>query len=166
MTLLTIFVTIFTGTIIFICGQLIQRVIIEPIQEQRKNVAKIAQALTVHRYAYLSRDSYRDDPEARKKIDVTSAEIKKLAADLRAGYSLIPFNAMFARWKLVPAREAVRRTTIHLVRWATFESDQATIRAIQHVAQLLNIDFIENDEKEFNDVMIEGAGEPVSKDAK
>lgn len=136
-TILTIGGTIIAGTFVFVCGQLIQRLILEPIQEQRKNVAKIAQALTVHRYAYLYVGGYRENPEAKQKIDVTSTDIRKLAADLRTGYSLIPKNDFFAELNLVPSREIVRLVGLQLIRWQSFESAQATEKAVQNIATML-----------------------------
>lgn len=156
-TLLTICGTIITGTFVFVCGQIIQRIVIEPIQEQRKNVAKIAQALTIYRNVFVRIPSYDSNPESKQTIDVTSAEIRKLAADLRAGYSLIPKNDWFARLRLVPSRETVRSVGLQLIRWHTFQSNEATHRAVQKIATMLKVDFIATEDEEFKDVMIEAA---------
>jgi len=162
----TILGTIIAGTFVFVLGQVFQRIVLEPVQEQRKNVARIAQALTVHRYAYLFRRSYTDSPEAKQKIDVTSSEIKRLAADLRAGYALIPKNDWFARLGLVPDHETVRLAAIHLIQWQAFENDMATQQAVQRIAELLNIKFIATEEQELNHVRDEAAKNAIAKDAK
>lgn len=158
--LLTIAGTVISGTIVFAGGQLLQRLILEPIQEQRKSVARIAQALTVHRYAYLAANSYDKNPDSKRQIDSTSAEIRKLAAELRAGYSLIPANDVFAELGLVPSRETVRIVALYLIRWQTFASEKASQSAVENIAKKLNVEFISSQDKDFNEIMVEAAKTP------
>jgi hypothetical protein len=159
--LLTIFGTVVTGVFVFALGQLFQRLILEPIQEQRKNVARIAEALTVHRATFVFKPAYKDDEKAKAKIDLASDEIRKLAADLRSGHSLILWNDFFACLWLVPSEEKVRLAALYLIRWATFASDEATQRAVQNIAQVLKIKFIEAEDKEFDAIMVEAAKPPA-----
>ncbi|MEH2410809.1 hypothetical protein [Nostoc sp.] len=77
--------TIISGVFVFILGQLILKLIIEPIQESRKTLADIAFALI--EYANIYSNPGCADNELENKA---SEEFRKLSSRLNAQMYLIP----------------------------------------------------------------------------
>ena len=102
------------GVAVFVVGQIIQRLFIEPIQEQRKVRGRIAHALLFHANA-----------TARVTMGVTAEEhaemykeLRGLAAELRASQTVIPFYKLTAALFRLPRIAAIEKASTNLMGWA------------------------------------------------
>ncbi|MEH2319524.1 hypothetical protein [Nostoc sp.] len=92
--------TIISGVFVFILGQLILKLIIEPIQEFRKTLADIAFALI--EYANIYSNPGCADNELEKKA---SEEFRKLSSRLNAQMYLIPAYKSISKLFGLPSKD-------------------------------------------------------------
>src|SRR5438105_629763 len=102
----SIFLTIVSGTAVFVLGQLLLKLFIEPIQEHRRVKAKIVHALTYFRwwrnyYFVPAPKTEADKPEWDKKMGEANLYLRDLASNLRTSVASIPFYGCFSRVGLV-----------------------------------------------------------------
>lgn len=95
-----IFLTILSGVIVFILGQLALKLLIEPIQEFRKTVADIAHALIEYANIYANPGVVGNESEKK-----ASEELRKLSSRLNAQMYLIPFYQIIAKIFGLPPRD-------------------------------------------------------------
>jgi hypothetical protein len=108
-----VFYVILAGVIIYVAGQIIVKIVIDPVQELKRVIAEIAFKLIYYSHVYRltsSGDDEASEEEAQKSVDSekleqAADEYRKLASMLNAGYRLVPFYA-FARWLFFLPREA------------------------------------------------------------
>src|SRR5687767_7840684 len=118
---LQIALTALLAVVVFVVGELLQKVFIEPIQDVRRTVGRIAHALTFYRNAMGQKKLSIGDavvgmpPEELREVQKT---IRGLASDLRAGPAVIPLYRLFAVIRLVPSREAIKSASTHLIGWS------------------------------------------------
>jgi hypothetical protein len=98
---------IMAGIIIYVLGEIIVKIVIDPVQELKRVVADIAFKL-IH-YSHVFKLSASDE-SAEKKIDLeklesAADEYRKLASLLNAAYHLVPFYS-FTRFVFGLPREA------------------------------------------------------------
>lgn len=118
--LITAFLTAFFGILVFVLGQLLQKLFIEPIQEQRKTIGEIAHSIVF--YANIR------DIGQRRKDNLTlleledpitvSKNLRKLAAQLRSSLYSIPLYQCFSYVRLIPKQEAVLKSSQSLIGWS------------------------------------------------
>jgi hypothetical protein len=87
-----VFLTIISGTTVFILGQLVLKLVIEPVQEFRNVIADISIALFEYENIYANPGYV--NTEASKKA---SESLRKLASNLNAKTHLIPFYSLTAK---------------------------------------------------------------------
>jgi hypothetical protein len=97
-----VFYIILSGVIIYVAGQIIVKIVIDPVQELKRVIADIAFKL-IH-YSHVYRIAPSGDPDASgeeeqkgvdpEKLEQASDEYRKLASMLNAGYRLVPFYAV------------------------------------------------------------------------
>lgn len=95
-----IFLTILSGVIVFILGQLVLKLLIEPIQEFRKTVADIAHALIGYANIYANPGGVNNESEKK-----ASEELRKLSSRLNAQMYLIPFYQIIAKIFRLPPKD-------------------------------------------------------------
>ena len=94
-----VFYIILAGVIIYVAGQIIVKIVIDPVQELKRVIADIAFKLIHYSHVYRiasSGDEEASGEEAQKSIDPekleqAADEYRKLASMLNAGYRLVPF---------------------------------------------------------------------------
>ena len=94
-----VFYIILAGVIIYVAGQIIVKIVIDPVQELKRVIADIAFKLIHYSHVYRiapSGDEEASGEEAQKNIDPekleqAADEYRKLASMLNAGYRLVPF---------------------------------------------------------------------------
>lgn len=138
---LKIALTALLAIVTFVVGQIIQRIFIEPIQEQRKVIGRIANALTIYQNAWLHRDAHRDNEESRTKLEAASAALHGLAADLRSSVTTLPLHRLLAFFRLVVDRDTAWQVADKLLRWGALNSKEDAIGNRQNIMSLLKIDF-------------------------
>lgn len=154
---LTAFATVFT----FVIGQLIQRIFIEPLHEQRRVIGRVAHALTFYRG--ISEDGPRPRATPERVANVRS-ELRALAADLRSTLTGLPWYPAFSWIRLALPRETVKQVAYRLMRWELFMSEKAAADAVTEVADLLKIDYIKDEWTEFQEMMGVKVSENPDKD--
>lgn len=104
--------------LVFVAGQLAQRFILEPIQEQRKILGEIAFSLLFHANVM---DMARRENTGLVQIEdpvETVKTLRSLAGRLRATLYTIPFYDVLSRFGFVPSAEAVKSASQSLVGWS------------------------------------------------
>lgn len=105
-----VFATIITGVVVFVAGQLVLKLVIDPVHDFKRTVADIVHALA--EYAGV----YSNPGGAVPAIQVkASEELRKLSARLNAQMFLIPSYDTVSKVFRLPPRKAVREISGHLI---------------------------------------------------
>jgi hypothetical protein len=103
----TFFITLLTGVLIFLIGQLTMKIVIEPIIEVRKTIGRITYALNYYANVYDAFNAdYTDHFEAIN-------ETRKLACELEANYSAVLFKTL-PSW-ILPERSNISNAVSKLI---------------------------------------------------
>ena len=97
-----VFYIIIAGVIIYVAGEIIVKIVIDPVQELKRVIADIALKLIHYSYVYRIAPSGGEDASEEKaekhvepeKLEQAADEYRKLASMLNAGYRLVPFYAI------------------------------------------------------------------------
>ena len=125
----------------FVIGQIIQRIVIEPIQEQRRIRGRIANALSLYQNAWLFMASYDTKPDAKARLDEASKVLHGLAADLRASVVVLPMYRVWEFTRLVIKRKDVWNVADQFLQWGGFADKDAAYVARLAIMVLLDINF-------------------------
>lgn len=98
--------TIISAVMIFVLGQISLKLIIEPIQELKKEISEILNAMVF----YADRISNPNDV-----IDEVSKILRKHASNLEAKSSIIPFYRIFEIFRVLPTKQNISEAKSHLV---------------------------------------------------
>jgi len=108
-----VFYIILAGVIIYVLGEIIVKIVIDPVQELKRVIAEIAFKLIYYSHVYRITSSGKaevSEEEAHKSVDSekleqAADEYRRLASMLNAGYRLVPFYPI-ARLLFFLPREA------------------------------------------------------------
>ena len=97
-----VFYIILAGVIIYVAGQIIVKLVIDPVQELKRVIADIAFKLIYYSHVYRIAPSVDEDASGEEeqrrvdpeKLEQAADEYRKLASMLNAGYRLVPFYAI------------------------------------------------------------------------
>lgn len=97
-----VFYIIIAGVIIYVAGQIIVKIVIDPVQELKRVIADIAFKLIYYSHVYRIAPSGGEDASGKEaqrsvdpeKLEQAADEYRKLASMLNAGYRLVPFYAI------------------------------------------------------------------------
>lgn len=92
-----VFYIIIAGVIIYVLGEIIVKIVIDPVQELKRVIAEIAFKL-IH-YSHVFKLASFEEPAGeaagetinQKKLEEAAEEYRRLASMLNAGYRLVPF---------------------------------------------------------------------------
>ena len=98
----TVFWTVLSGVITFVVGQLVVRLVVEPVQELKKTIAQISHALIQHRSVYQNPGVLGQEVE-----NETSSKLRDLSSQLHAHLFLIPSYSKTARVFCLPPQDRV-----------------------------------------------------------
>jgi hypothetical protein len=107
---MTVFLTVFSGVITFVLGQLAIKLLVDPVHDFRKTVADIALALI--EYANVYANPGVDGSEIEKKV---SEELRRLSSRLNAQMYLILCYPITAKILGLPSRKKVVDSAINLI---------------------------------------------------
>jgi hypothetical protein len=107
---MTVFLTVFSGVITFVLGQLAIKLLVDPVHDFRKTVADIALALI--EYANVYANPGVAGSEIEKKV---SEELRRLSSRLNAQMYLIPCYPITAKIFGLPSRKKVVDATSNLI---------------------------------------------------
>ena len=96
------FWTILTGVLVFVTGQIIIKLIVNPIQEFKRTIADIAHILIEYANIFGNPGSSPKDLE-----DKVSLEIRNLSSKLNAQFYLIPFYTLNIKIFNLPTKDSV-----------------------------------------------------------
>lgn len=106
----TIFWTILSGILTFIAGQMLLKMIVEPVLEARKTIGLVAHAL-LNRAAYIANPGLSE----LESIKAVSSELRQLAAALHAHLYSVPAYPIFSPLFRLPRTEAVLTAVKNLI---------------------------------------------------
>jgi hypothetical protein len=106
----TVFFTVLSGVITFVIGQLIVKLILDPIQEMRRTIGLVSHTL-VERANVISNPG---DP-AKQVMDATSDELRRLSSQVHAHLYLVPFYNTTSRIFRLPAKEKLLTASVALI---------------------------------------------------
>lgn len=100
MEIAVVFYVILAGVIIYVLGEIVVKIVIDPVQELKRVVAEIAFKL-IH-YSHVYKLAASDDSEAAggekeiapEKLEQAADEYRRLASLLNAAYRLVPFYSL------------------------------------------------------------------------
>jgi hypothetical protein len=110
MNIVIAFYIILTGVIIYVVGQIITKIVVDPVQELKRVIADVAFKL-IHYSHVFKLSSAEETPREtanktidREELEKAADEYRKLASMLNAAYRLVPFYP-FARVVFLLPRE-------------------------------------------------------------
>lgn len=109
-TLLTVFLTVVTGFFTYVLGQLASKLVIEPAQDMKKTIGRIAHALIEH--ANVVGNPGIGTEESMRE---TSKYLRHLSSELQSHLYLVPLYSMSARIFTLPSRERVLEASRNLI---------------------------------------------------
>lgn len=107
---MSIFLTIISGVAVFLLGQTVLKLFVEPWQVQRECIAKIAHHLLLYANVYANPGVGTD--EANREA---STETRKLASELIASCRRIPFYDALSKWGVFPRMESILEAQKNLI---------------------------------------------------
>jgi hypothetical protein len=107
----TAFVTALLAVLVFVFTQSFLKLVLEPIQEQKKLIGEVAHALLF--YANVGPVGASEEERSRAR-----EALRGLAGQLRASLWTIPFYDTLARMGRVPKREDLLEASTQLVGWS------------------------------------------------
>ena len=106
----TVFLTVLAGVLTYVIGQLVVKLVIDPVQETRKTIGLISHALMEH--AGLIHNPGIGKEEA---MDAASKELRKLSSQLQSHLYLVPLYRVTAWVFRLPSRENLLAASRHLI---------------------------------------------------
>lgn len=104
------FTTIISAVMIFVLGQIGLKLIIEPIQELKKEISEILNATVF----YADRIS-NPNSNSQDVVDEVSKILRKHASNLEAKSSIIPFYRIFEIFRVLPNKQNMSEAKSHLI---------------------------------------------------
>jgi hypothetical protein len=119
----TAIITALLAVLVFVVTQGILKLVLEPLQEQRRLVGEVAAALTVYERAFTLRVEPISGTEpvplgaSREEAAEAAKALRELGGSLQAGLWAVPFYDLFALFGIVPTARAVVVATDELHMW-------------------------------------------------
>ena len=98
----TVFWTVVSGVITFVIGQLVVKLVIEPVQDFKKTIGQISHALIEHAQVYLNPGVAKEEIQHG-----VSSQFRTLSSQLHAHLFLVPVYSLAAVIFRLPSREKV-----------------------------------------------------------
>lgn len=103
---LTVFLTIFTGVVTFVLGQVIVKLFIDPVQEMKRTIGQISNSLT--EYANVIQNPGVPKEEM---IDNAALHLRKLSSQLESHLYLVPVYKLTSKVFYLPSKKSVLKAT-------------------------------------------------------
>ena len=139
------FGTIMSGVFVFVLGQTILKLFVEPWQKQRECIANISNNFLFYANVYANPSVDNND-----KVTLVSTETRKLSAELISRCNRIPFYVKLSKTKLFPSVSIINRVHKNLIglsnslyadesKLETYRKDNREM--VKEIKELLNIHF-------------------------
>ena len=106
----TVFLTIVSGVLTFVIGQVFVKLVIEPVHELKKTLSQISHALIEHANVIAN-----PGVPAKEIIDEASKQLRRLSSQLHAHLYLVPLYGVTARIFFLPSEQKVREASTELI---------------------------------------------------
>ncbi|MBD3813965.1 MAG: hypothetical protein IE917_17360 [Betaproteobacteria bacterium] len=119
---MNIFLTIISGVAVFVLGQIFLKLVIDPIQEAKKTIARIR--IELIRNGHVLHNANAVDKELKDKL---FESFRSLAAELIAATEIIPFYKATSKVAGLPSNKKMRdasRNLIALSNWMFVNHDK------------------------------------------
>jgi hypothetical protein len=103
---MTVFLTVLSGVLVFVLGQLLLKLVIEPVNEMRKTIGAISHALIEHA-GFIHNPGVMDEVE----IDKAATELRRLSSQLQSHMYLVPYFDRTVRIFRLPDRKRLLRAS-------------------------------------------------------
>lgn len=107
---LAIFLTVLSGVITFVVGQLVVKLILDPVHDLKKTISQISHTL-VDRANVIA----NPDVSTKEEKDETSLFLRKLSANLHAHLYLVPAYVTICRIFRLPSKEKLLSASTNLI---------------------------------------------------
>jgi len=111
-----VFATAISAVLVFVAGQIVQRFVIEPVQEQKRLIGEIAHVLLF--YANRGPEGVEMGTFTAEHIHEASHHLRNLAGRLRSSLFYVPFYDALALLGRVPKKYDVLEAAKLLVGWS------------------------------------------------
>ena len=111
----TVFQTIFAGVVVFVVGQIVVKIIIDPVQQLKKSLGNVAHALINYEQVYSNSNMSREE-EVREVDKILRALASQLHADMRQ----IPLYGFFGKVFFLPGKDAIYTSSKKLITLANW----------------------------------------------
>lgn len=98
----TVFLTVLAGVLTYVLGQLVLKLVIEPVQDLRKTIGVISHALIEHASIF-----HNPGVPTQEAMNETSRELRKLSSQLHAHLFLVPVYEATSRIFRLPSHARV-----------------------------------------------------------
>ena len=98
----TVFLTIVTGVVTFVLGQIIVKLLIDPVQEMKRTIGQISHSLIENANVIQNPGVPKED-----MINETSQHLRKLSSQLEAHIYLIPAYGFTSKLFCLPSRNSI-----------------------------------------------------------
>lgn len=130
----TVFTTVFSGVLVYVLGQMVLKLVIEPVHEMKKTIAQIS-------HSFIEYDQFIGNPGQllTERTNEVSLHLRKLSSQIHAHLYLIPLYSFTSRLFGLPERtkalEAARRLRglsngLHTANDKTHEINAKTIERV------------------------------------
>lgn len=139
-TFINTFVTVFSGVAVYVAGQLVLKLLIEPVHEMKKTIGQISHSLIEHDYVINN-----PGESSEEAMDGTSRHLLKLSSQLQAHLYLVPVYRKTARLFNLPRENDVRKVSKALVKLsnnvfrARVDEYKENVRQVRMICESLRI---------------------------
>jgi len=106
----TVLATVLSGVLTYVAGQLILKLVIEPVQDLKKTIGQISHVL-IERANVISNPGV----PTSEVMDATSSELRRLSSQLHAHLYLVPAYDKTARVFRLPTRDRILTAASNLI---------------------------------------------------
>jgi len=104
-----IFLTVISGVLVFVLGQIVQTFILKPIHDLRIVLGEISHKVKFHSNV-ITNSGIKE-----KLIDWSAGDMRDLSCQLESKYLAIPFNDFFGAINIIPTRNDIRESAKYLI---------------------------------------------------
>ena len=141
-----IFKTVLSGVTVFVLGQILVKLVIEPVQQLKKTIGEICYAL--HYYSNKYSNPNNLDTDTSKE---TQEAIRHISCQLAKDFSTVPFYSLTRIVFFLPSREHIfdaRTKLIGISNWLLVKGAKApfwNIKNAQEIADHLGLDSMQQE---------------------
>jgi hypothetical protein len=107
------FITVVTGTAVYVLGQMFSKFLIDPVHELRQKVLQTRDDLSFHANIYSNWGTPGGLPV--EKVRATSETLRQASVRLSAAVGAVVFYNLWVRARLLPSQEVIRSAARDLI---------------------------------------------------